>query len=346
MSLAQDDSLLAKEMLNTAVTNVTAPFDYATRGSHLHTNQGMPQTYLTDSIAESSMTSVQTQSNNNTLKSSYPLKLRDALTDFMIETYNEPTQGLYYVNMHLKSVGNKLCQIKNQINQCKKNLSTHLTDVMEDSDCIDKILHSQMNFERFNQNKLKQGQIKQNKKYEIKIDNIHLNNDKNNLNKNDMISESCEIANPGKVSLLNVNTLNDNDNDNNNNNSNDNDNDESGFVSFKDKLKNQNKFPSFEESEESILEFQNQKNQKNKKNLKHKNQKYNKKDKNKDNKNQNDNDNLHNNNNEEDEDDDDDENEDHLDHIDKLGYGQLLRISDMLTHCRYLVGVIENHSKK
>ena len=66
-------------------------------------------------------------------------------SDLMTELYNEPTQGLYFVNQHLEKMGPRLVQIKYGLDDIRQKLQTALTDVTEDIDQVDLILKSQSN---------------------------------------------------------------------------------------------------------------------------------------------------------------------------------------------------------
>eukprot|EP01084_Bolivina_argentea_P025228 46922_1 len=68
-------------------------------------------------------------------------------SDLMTELYNEPTQGLYFVNQHLETMGPRLIKIKYDLDGIRQKLSTALTDVTEDIDAVDKILKSQCNLD-------------------------------------------------------------------------------------------------------------------------------------------------------------------------------------------------------
>ena len=68
-------------------------------------------------------------------------------SDLMTELYNEPTQGLYFVNQHLETMGPRLITIKYELDSIRQKLSTALTDVTEDIDAVDKILKSQCNLD-------------------------------------------------------------------------------------------------------------------------------------------------------------------------------------------------------
>lgn len=66
-------------------------------------------------------------------------------SDLMTESYNEPTQGLYFVNKHMEKMGPRLITIKYELDDIRQKLQTALTDVTEDIDQVDKILKSQSN---------------------------------------------------------------------------------------------------------------------------------------------------------------------------------------------------------
>ena len=68
-------------------------------------------------------------------------------SNLMTELYNEPTQGLYFVNQHLETMGPRLVTIKYEQDSIRQKLSTALTDVTEDIDAVDKILKSQCNLD-------------------------------------------------------------------------------------------------------------------------------------------------------------------------------------------------------
>merc|ERR1712204_79728 len=68
-------------------------------------------------------------------------------SDLMTELYNEPTQGLYFVNQHLETLGPRLVKIKYSLDNIRQKLSTALTDVTEDIEAVDKILKSQCNLD-------------------------------------------------------------------------------------------------------------------------------------------------------------------------------------------------------
>ena len=68
-------------------------------------------------------------------------------SDLMTELYNEPTQGLYFVNQSLQKMGPRLVTIKYSLDSIRQKLSTALTDVTEDIDAVDKILKSQCNLD-------------------------------------------------------------------------------------------------------------------------------------------------------------------------------------------------------
>eukprot|EP01083_Nonionella_stella_P035021 95701_1 len=59
--------------------------------------------------------------------------------------YNEPTQGLYFVNQHLEIMGPRLIKTKHELDSIRQKLATALTDVTEDIEAVDKILSSQCN---------------------------------------------------------------------------------------------------------------------------------------------------------------------------------------------------------
>lgn len=71
----------------------------------------------------------------------------DSLNDFIYEVYNEPTQGLFFVNRHLMTVGSRLIQSKQHIDEMRIKLQTSLTDLLEDIECVNKILKSQVNLD-------------------------------------------------------------------------------------------------------------------------------------------------------------------------------------------------------
>ena len=68
-------------------------------------------------------------------------------SDLMTELYNEPTQGLYFVNQHLETMGPRLITIKYELDGVRQKLLTALQDVTEDIDAVDKILKSQCNLD-------------------------------------------------------------------------------------------------------------------------------------------------------------------------------------------------------
>mmetsp|Transcript_50944 Transcript_50944/g.62385 ORF Transcript_50944/g.62385 Transcript_50944/m.62385 type:complete len:249 (-) Transcript_50944:94-840(-) len=166
-----------------------------------------PYTILSPNSSLHSIHSVESDKPNRQITKS-TLNFAKSYSNFLIDLYNEPTQGLYYVNKHLLTLGPKIIEIKNCISKSKINLQTCLTDIFEDIEAVDKILRSQLNLD--GQSPLKD-EMKRNPKNNDEL--IKLRDEFGN-------SQITHLSK--KIDTTNNNDINDtNNNDNNDDNKND-----------------------------------------------------------------------------------------------------------------------------